>query len=144
MQHKVHREGPSKVWVLIVLLIGVATGLVLAAVPLPASTGGPGRGPGWHLELSTASEFDVVLSTVGIVLLLALTVVYAGMYSATKAHFALGLVVVLLALLFESILTSPLVYGAFGQTSGTLGLFLVFADLFKIVAFTVLLYLSLE
>lgn len=144
MRRDAHRKGPSKLWVPVVLLVGVAAGLLLAAVPLPSSPATPGRGPGWHLQLSTASDFDVVLSTVGIALLLALTFVYAAMYSATRARFGLGLVVVLLALLLESVLTSPLVFGAFGQSSGTLGPFLAFADVFKIVAFTVLLYLSLE
>ncbi len=144
MQPEARRKGPSKVWVLVVLLVGIAAGLILAALPTPASTTSPGRGPGWHLQLSTASDFDVVLSTVGIVLLLALTVLYAGMYAATRASFSLGLVVVLLALLLESVLTSPLVYGAFGETSGGLGTFLAFADVFKVIAFTVFLYLSLE
>ena len=145
MQREARRKGPSRIWVPVVLLIGLAAGLVLAAVPLPSTTAtSPGHGPGIHLQLATATDFDVILSTVGIALLLALTFVYAGMYAATKASFALGLVVVLLALLLESVLSSPLVYGAFGEPTGTLGTFLAFADGFKIVAFTVLLYLSLE
>lgn len=145
MQREVRRKGPSKVWVPIVLLIGLAAGLILAAAPLPSTAGtSPGHGPGIHLQLTTATDFDVILSTTGIALLLSLTFVYAGMYSATKASFALGLVVVLLALLLESVLSSPLVYGAFGEPTGTLGTFLAFSDVFKIVAFSVLLYLSLE
>ncbi len=143
MQPDARRKGPSKIWVPIVLLIGLVAGLALAAVPLPSTTTGPGHGPGLHLQLTTATDVDVILSTIGIALLLALTFVYAGMYSQTKASFALGLVVVLLALLLESVLSSPLVYGAFGEPTGTLGTFLAFADVFKIVAFTVLLYLSL-
>ncbi len=139
------RGGAAGMWVLIVLLVGVLAGLVLAALPIPTTaTTSPGRGPGLHLQLSTASDYDVVLSTVGVVLLIALLVVYARVYGDTRANFALGLIVVLLALLFQSVLTSPLVFGAFGQTAGGLGTFLALADLFKVVAFVVFLYLSLE
>ncbi len=139
------RGGAAGVWVLIVLLVGVAAGFLLAALPSGATTVvSPGRGPGWRLELTTASDVDVVLSTVGIALLIALLVVYARVYADTKANFSLGLVVVLLALLFESVLTSPFLFGAFGQTADGLGTFLAVADLFKIVAFTVFLVLSLE
>ncbi len=137
--------GTAKVWVPIVLIVGILAGVILAALPLPTTTGtSPGRGPGWHLALSTPSDYGVILSTVGIVLLVALLVVYSRIYADTKANFALGLVIVLLALLLQSVLTSPLVFTAFGQTSDGLGTFLAFADLFKIVAFTVFLYLSLE
>jgi hypothetical protein len=43
----------------------------------------------------------------------------------------------------ESILSSPLVYGAFGEASDGLGTFLAFADSFKVIALAVFLYLSL-
>lgn len=140
------RGATAGVWVLLVLLVGIAAGLVLAALPIGTTTAvpSPGRGSGWHLELSTASDYDVILSTVGITLLLALLVVYGRVYGDTKANFSLGLIVVLLALLFQSILTSPLVFGVFGQTSDGLGIFLALADIFKVVAFAVFLYLSLE
>jgi len=127
----------------VVLLVGVGAGLLLSTFPSPATGTTPGRGFGWHLEFSTASDFDVVLSTVGIVFLVALLVVYLRTYAQTRARFALGLVVVLLALLVESVLSSPLVYGAFGQASDGLGTFLAAADAFKVVAFAVFLYLSL-
>jgi hypothetical protein len=143
MEREKARGGSAAVWVLVVLLVGVATGLLLSVFPAPATGTSPGRGFGWHLQFTSASDFDVVLSTVGIVLIVALLVVYLRTYSQTRANFALGLVVVLLALLMESILSSPLLYGAFGETSDGLGTFLAFADGFKVVAFTAFLYLSL-
>lgn len=136
---------PTKLWVVVVLVIGVLVGLLLSAAPTPARTpSGAGHGPGWAFQLETATDYDVILSTVGIALLVALLVVYARVYADTKAGFILGLVVVLLALLLESVLSSPLVYGAFGSAAGDLGTFLAFADVFKVVAFTLFLYLSLE
>lgn len=133
----------SKVWVLVVLLVGLFAGIFLSAAPLPTPVPSPGRGPGWGLRLETAEDFDVILSTVGVALLVALLVVYGKIYGETKASFALGLLVVLAALLLQSILSSPLVFGAFGVPSADLGTFLAFADAFKVFAFTVFLYLSL-
>ena len=143
MEHEKRRGGSAAVWGLVVLLVGVVAGLLISALPTPATGTSPGRGFGWHLELTSASGFDGVLSPVGIALLAALLVVYLQTYSQTRANFALGLVVVLLALLMESILSSPLVYGAFGAASDGLGTFLAFADSFKVVALTVFLDLSL-
>lgn len=140
---KTHR--PTKLWVPIVLLIGVLAGILLSAAPLPVRTpSGSGHGSGWGLQLQTATDYDVILSTVGIVLVIALLVVYGMVYAETKAGFILGLVVVLLAFLFESVLSSPLVYSSTGGTTGDIGTYLAVADIFKIVALTVFLYLSLE
>lgn len=132
----------AKVWVPVVLAMGILAGILLSALPT-SQTLPPGHGHGWGLRFATPEDVDVILSTVGIALLVALLVVYLRIHRETKANFALGLAVVFLALLVESILTSPLVYGAFGQTSDGLGTFLLLADVFKIAAFTVLLYLSL-
>ncbi len=46
--------------------------------------------------------------------------------------------------LLESLLTSPIVYGAFGTTAAGLGPFLLFADVFKVAALSAFLYLSLQ
>ena len=53
-------------------------------------------------------EFHIILSTIGMALLVALILVYARTYQQTKANFILGLLVVLFALLLQSLLTYPL------------------------------------
>ena len=127
------------------LLIGVLAGVALSAAPLPVRMpAGSGHGPGWGFQLETATDYDVILSTVGIALLVALLVLYGKVYGETRARFILGLVVVLLAFLLESVLSSPLIYGSFGEATGDLGTFLALADVFKLVALTVFLYLGLE
>ncbi len=140
-------RGMSKIWVPIVLAVGVIVGLALSAVQSTMATPWrpPGHGHGGiSLRFDTADDIDIVLSTVSVFLLLALVIVYSKTFRETKAQFSLVLVFVFLALLFQSVLTSPLVYGAFGQDSGGLGSFLLLADIFKIAAFTVFLYLSLD
>ena len=134
--------GGARMWVPVVLVAGVVAGILLSALPT-SQTLPPGHGHGWGFRFTTPEDADVILSTVSIALLVALLVVYLRIYRETKAGFSLGLAAVFFTLLLESVLTSPLVYGAFGQTSDGLGTFLLIADVLKIAAFTALLYLSL-
>ena len=124
-------------WVLLVLVLGVALGVLLAALPQPAVVRPPFR-------FEQFEDVAVVLSTVAVVLLVALLVVYIRTYRDTQANFALGLVLVLIALLVQSVLTSPVLLGAFGHRLGGLGPFFFFAEVFKATAFSIFLYLSLQ
>lgn len=89
-------------------------------------------------------RLHVALTTLQLVLLLSLVAVYLKVYADTRANFSLGLVVVLWALLVEGILSYPLLQGMAGPVPVGPGPFLLFADIFVIVAYTVFLYLSLE
>jgi hypothetical protein len=133
------RTSPA-VWTLAVIGIGVASGLLLAAFPR-AGRPGPFHGLGLF---ETLEDVDVVLSTIGLATLVALLVVYAKTYADTGARFALGLIFVLAALLFQALLTSPLLFGLFGHELGGLGPFVLVADAFKAAAFVAFLYLSLQ
>ena len=128
--------------VLLTLTAGVVAGLALgAAAPLPM----PGPGPrGGFPRFESHADIDILLSTVSIALLGVLLAVYIRTYTQTKANFAAGLVVVLLALLLQSVVSSPVLIGAFGQPFGALGTFFLVADIFKSVAFALFLYLSLQ
>lgn len=133
------RTSPA-VGTLLVLGIGFGLGVLLAL------TGRPGRpGPGGDFRmLETLDDIDVILSTMGLGLLVALLVVYAKTYADTHARSALGLLFVLTALLFEAVLRSPLLFGAFGHVLGGLGPFALVADSFRAVALAAFLYLSLQ
>lgn len=126
-------------WTIIVLAVGLALGALLAVAPRPR---GPGPGPGSAFE--TLDDLDAILSTVALTFLVALLLVYARTFNDTGARFALGLIVVLAALLFQALLTSPFLFGIFGHRLGGLGPFVLVADAFKAVAFSVFLYLSLQ
>src|SRR6266571_5109488 len=114
-------------WTVVVLAIGLAIGVVLALVPRP---GRPGPGPRID-PFETLEDIDVIVSTVGLALLSALFVVYAKTYSDTGASSALGLIFVLAAFLFEGVLTSPILFGAFGHALGELGPFVLVAHGFR-------------
>jgi hypothetical protein len=134
-------KGPTKLWLPVVITIGVLVGAILSYfVPAPFGC--------WRFgaceELQGDLMLHTVLSTVSIALLVALTVIYIRIYSATGARFALGITVVLFALLLQSLVQYPpflVVYGPFGEGQAP---FLSSADLFTIAAYTIFLYLSLE
>jgi hypothetical protein len=136
------KRGPTKLWLPVVLASGVLVGLVLSyALPMPF---GFLRFGGLPERFRDVLVIHMVLSTVSIALLVALAVVYVRVYAETHARFALGISIVLLALLIQSLIQYPLLLGLVGPFAAGQGSFLSFADLFTIAAYTIFLYLSLE
>ena len=130
----------ASVWVPIVLAIGLVAGLGFLFMPSPVQH--PfGRPPP---EFETFENFGLILSTLNVALLIALLVIYARMYSETGANFALGLVLVLGALLAETVVGSPLLFRLFDVPPGGQTAFLLIAETFKGVALTIFLHLSLQ
>jgi hypothetical protein len=145
------RETNAAIWVLIVLVVGVAAGIGLALTvhvpsapsPRPVPPGAPAPLTPPAPSTAVTQEY-VVLSTVCLALLIALLVVYARTYRATRAPYVLGLVFFLLALAIATVLDSPLLYTAFGLGPGNLGPFLALGELLLAAALSVFLYLSLQ
>jgi hypothetical protein len=134
------KKGPSKAWLPAVVAIGLIVGIVLS-YNVPAPFGYWRFGPEQFYD---ALVLHTVLSTVSIALLVALTLIYLRVYAETGARFALGITVVLLALLLQALVQYPLVLvlsGPYGEGQES---FLTFADVFTIIAYAVFLYLSLE
>jgi hypothetical protein len=136
------RSVAGKLWVPVVVIVGTILGIAsykiateLSGFPHFNRFGQP-FGPDVYLE------FHIIFSTVGIALLVALIVVYARTYLQTRANFILGLLVVLFALLLQSLLTYPVLLEL--ETGFAIEVFSPVADVFTIIAYTVFLYLSLE
>jgi len=130
----------ASVWVPIVLIIGIIAGLGFLLLPSPVQH--PfGRPPS---EFETFENFGLILSTLNVALLVALLVIYSRMYRHTGASFALGLVLVLGALLAETVAGSPILFRLFTIPPGGETPFLLIAETFKAVALTVFLTLSLQ
>ncbi|MDG6920104.1 MAG: hypothetical protein JRN34_03445 [Nitrososphaerota archaeon] len=137
------KSGPSKVLVPIVLAVGALVGLALSAyVPLPYEP--TPFGFQFYFQLRNLLVIHTILSTVSIALLVAIVAVYVRIYAQTKARFSLGILVVMFALLFQSFFQYPLLLGYVGTFSEVFGPYFSAADVFTVVAYTVLLYLSLE
>jgi hypothetical protein len=138
---KEHRRSDlNKLWVPVVILVGAALG-ALFYVLAESSESFPHFN---RFGADTYLEFHIILSTVGMALLVALIVVYAKSYVQTRANFMLGLLVVLFALLLQSVLTYPVLLELEVTPRFEILIFSPVADLFTIIAYTVFLYLSLE
>jgi hypothetical protein len=131
-------------WVLLVVAVGLAAGAGLALaihVPMnPPPSGPPGPPP----PPASATQLNVVLSTLSVVLVGALLIVYGRIYRSTRAPYVLGLLVFLGALLAGVVLNSPLLFAAFQLGPGNLGRFLAWSDLLMSVGLAIFLYLSLQ
>jgi phosphoglycerol transferase MdoB-like AlkP superfamily enzyme len=144
---KAPKKRPSKLWVPLVLLLGIVSGLLLyfwSSLNTYYNFGfqrmpfQPGFGP------ETFGELHIILSSVSVALLLALLVVYAKTYLQTKANFIFGLLVVLFALLLQALTTFPVILGIVEHQPILPDFTSNLADILTIIAYTVFLYLSLE
>jgi hypothetical protein len=137
--------GISKVWVLVVLAFGLLLGAFLA-VTIPAATLPPAEGFGrfFMLTVQRALQLHLVLTTLEMVLLFSLVVVYLKIYLDTRANFSMGLLIVLFALLIHSILSYPVTVEQIGPVLLGSGTFFPYPDILTIIAYVIFLYLSLE
>lgn len=140
----------SFLFVAIVLLVGIIVGMIsfLLVAPHIAFAANTPFGQIFFPPPGSIFPFlawHIILSTVSIALLISLVVVYGKTYSQTRARFALGICIVLLALLLEGILNYPIMQLYFGTSPDTMSVSTnSIADVFTIFAYTVFLYLSLE
>lgn len=137
------RPGKAQAWAVVPLVValGALVGVLMSyLVPLPHAFG-PFPQP--FDQFRNLIVVHMVLSTVIIALQLALVIVYLRIYASTRARFALGILVVLAALLIQSFFQYPLVLGLGRFTLG-FGPYLSAGDLIAIAAYTIFLYLSLD
>jgi len=131
----------------VILLVALGLGYISTLFSLkteePPGSRFPPFGP-FRFSPTPLLQFHTFITTVEIVLLIALLGIYVKVYSDTRARFALGLVGVLAALLLNTILTYPLVEITIGPIGLGPGGFLPFADVLEVAAYILFLYLSLE
>lgn len=140
----------QKIWVPLVIVIGLAIGELISYISESSQEfeqPPPGRfGFGYfpHLQSDPTLQLHIVLTTIEVALLISLVVIYIRMYVQTRASFSLGLVVVLVALLVQSLLSYPVFISYYGPVSLQPGLSSPTADIIAVCAYAVFLYLSLE
>jgi hypothetical protein len=103
-----------------------------------------GQGPGHGMRMRGDFEWYYTvhgaLSTVNLILLVVLLVIYVGVYSETRSEFALWLVIFSLAMMMYAITSNPWLHRVFGFEAYGLGPFAFFPDLFTLIALAVLLF----
>jgi hypothetical protein len=148
---KERRSYLQKLWVPTVLLIGLVIGeLISYATTIQPHGFAIGVGPNGMIfyfhQFPPDPAFGphVVLTTIEVALLVSLVVIYAKMFIETRANFALGLVVVLVALLLQALLSYPILDDLFYTPRIEPGISSPVSDVIAVCAYTVFLYLSLE
>lgn len=145
----------SAVWVVLVLVLGALVGLLLGVVApqvappghgpcSPPATCPPSPPPGSAASVLGYPRLAVVLACVAIATLLALLFVYARTYRDTRSPQILGLVLFLIALLFETALSSPFLFTRFGGAPSGADPYLLAGQAFEVVALAIFLYLSVQ
>jgi hypothetical protein len=98
-------------------------------------------GPSIIGDLEIFYTVKMVLSSINVVLLGSLLVIYYGIYRDLKSEFSLSLLFFCLALLLYAVTSNPLVSRGLGFIGYGLGPFAMLPDVFTLIASAVLLYL---
>lgn len=125
----------------IIALAALALSMPVLAFAQP---GGPGQGMRMHGDFEWYYSVKGVLSTVNLVLLVILLIIYLRVYSDTRSEFALGLIVFALAMMMYAITSNPWLQSGFGFRGSGLGPFAFFPDLFALVALVILLFFAVR
>lgn len=125
----------------IIALAALALSMPVLAFAQP---GGPGQGMRMHGDFEWYYSVKGVLSTVNLVLLVILLIIYLRVYSDTRSEFALGLIVFALAMTMYAITSNPWLQSGFGFRGSGLGPFAFFPDLFALVALVILLFFAVR
>lgn len=136
-------------WIIITLVAMLAISVMGIQLVSPISfphlllTGHVSREPPAWVELLPALIVaKIMLTTVNLVLLTVLLILYADIYHKTGSSFSLGLMIFAVALLLYTITENPVVHGVAGFKVSGLGPFTILPDFFTCVASAILLYLS--
>jgi hypothetical protein len=130
----------------IVIAIAVAIiGLVLATlILLPPHTAPPPIPEPDRVLMDFFLKVKTMVSLVNIVFILALLLIYRGIYRQVKSQFTIGLIVVMLVLLMYALTSNPLIQILFGYQAQGLGPFAMIPDIFATFGLGLLLYISLD
>jgi hypothetical protein len=130
-----NKEMKAAINVTIVAVSGALVGLLLAYL-FPFTKGKH------SMSVSTSYPLNMALSIANLFLLSALLYTYMKDYKEIKARFTLGLIIFLIALLFQTIFTLPIIHVIFGFSSASLGPFSALTNIFELIALSIFLYLS--
>jgi hypothetical protein len=142
----------SRTWLLLVLLPILIVAAMLAAIWATSTLFYPRRP--WQppeplpYEIPWDIEFfyiaKTVISTINIIILVFLVLIYIDIYRKTRSEFTIGLIIFSATLLLYALASNPILIRAFGFRLFGLGPFALLPDLFTFAALIVLLYLSIK
>jgi len=83
-----------------------------------------------------------IITSINLVLLLFVLIIYVRIYGNTGSKFSLGLVFFAMALILYAATSNPIIHTLSGFQVSGLGPFMMLPDLFTLIASAILLYLS--
>lgn len=92
--------------------------------------------------LETYILIKTIITTINLILLMFLFIIYIGIYNKTGSKFSLGLILFIFALILYAVTSNPLLHIFTGFRPLSIGLFTILPDLFTLIASAILLYLS--
>ncbi|MEM3602803.1 MAG: hypothetical protein QXN87_09055 [Candidatus Bathyarchaeia archaeon] len=143
----------SRIWQLLIVLLPILVAVAILAATWATSTfyypyfpWRPRERPPYNIpgDIEFYYIAKTVVSTMNLVLLAFLLVIYIDIYRKTRSEFTLGLIIFSAALLLYAFASNPMVIWAFGFQPLGLGPFALLPDLFAFAALLVLLYLSIK
>ncbi len=87
---------------------------------------------------------NAIISTINIVLLVSLILIYANIFLKTRSPFTVGLLIFAFVFLVRDLTSSPFITSIYGFRAYGLGPFAFLPSVFELVALSVLLYLSVK
>ncbi|MCL2135558.1 MAG: hypothetical protein FWH37_08460 [Candidatus Bathyarchaeota archaeon] len=156
MENSIKYSGRKfKITLLFLIIIAVSLFTTLWTLttsypPLPTRAAPPNNFGIGNGQIVIRSDFEIfyvahsVVSTVNMVLLIALLVIFIEVYKKTKSEFSFGLIIFGFAFLLKDIASSPFLASIFSFYASGLGPFIVLPDMFELAALSVLLYLNLK
>lgn len=87
---------------------------------------------------------NTIISTINIVLLVILILIYANLFVKTRSPFTIGLLIFAFVFLVRDLTSSPFVTAIYGFRAYGLGPFAFLPSLFELIALSILLYLSVK
>ena len=132
------------------IVVGMVTGLwainfesrVSIFEPRHFPTDLPDRFPNLRGDFEFYYIAKTVISSVNIVLVSVLLVMYLTLYKENKSNFVFGLILFASVLLFYGLSSNPIVMNIFGFRPFGLGPFAVLPDLFATISLAIMLYLT--
>ena len=131
--------------VVAISIVVAIIGLILATFILrPPGTPPPPIPQPDRVLMDFYLKIKTMVSLVNIVFIIALVVIYRGIYRQVKSQFTMGLIIVMLVLLMYALTSNPLVQFLFGYQAQSIGPFAMIPDIFTTFALGLLLYISLD
>ena len=128
--------------ILTIVVVSIILAQAALGVPLGRAINQPPLPFPFRELFETYLLVKTIITSINLVLLLSVFIIYIRIYGNTGSKFSLGLIFFTIALMLYALTSNPILHAITGFRISGLGPFTILPDLFTLVASTILLYLS--